>query len=83
MTPWTIAAIALLGPLLLAVIAAGRGPIAGRLVAGQLVSVIAVLLAIVLTFVDDQSSSTDVALAIALLSLPAALVFALFAERWV
>ena len=79
---WLATAIALLPPMLLAVIAAGRGAAAGRLVAVQLASSVVVLLAIVLTFVADQPSSTDLTLAFALLSLPATLLFALFQERW-
>lgn len=82
MTAWTAAAVGLLLPLLLAVIAAGRGPASGRMVAVQLVSSITVLLMVALCFVDDQASSIDLALTLALLSLPATLVFALFEERW-
>jgi len=82
MSAWTAAAVGLVPSLLLAVIAAGRGGAAGRLVAIQLAASLATFLAVVLTFVDDQSSSIDLALALALLTLPATLLFALFEERW-
>jgi multicomponent Na+:H+ antiporter subunit F len=35
-----------------------------------------------LSFAFGQASSTDLALTVALLSLPGTLVFALFVERW-
>lgn len=82
MTAWTVAALALIGPLVIAVVAAGRGNPALRMVAVQLASTVGILLAIALTFVGDQSSSIDLALALALLTLPATLLFALFEERW-
>jgi multisubunit Na+/H+ antiporter MnhF subunit len=82
-TVWIAAALGLLPPLLLAVVAAGRGPAGGRLVAVQLASAVAVLLSVALSFIEDQSSSIDLALALALLSFPATLVFALFEERWI
>ena len=83
MSAWIGAALAMLPPLLLAVIAAGRGPASKRLAAVQMASAVSVLIAVVLTFVDDQSSSIDLALALALLSLPAVLLFAVFEERWI
>lgn len=82
MTGWTVAAVALLPPFLLALIGAGRGAASGRLVAIQLVSTIGVFLLLALTFVDDQSSSIDLALSVAFLTLPATLLFAVFEERW-
>ena len=82
MTPWTVATLALVGPLVIATVAAGRGNPAARMVAIQLASTVGILMALALTFVVDQSSSIDLALALALLTLPATLVFALFEERW-
>ena len=82
MTDWTLAALALIGPLVIATVAAGRGNPAARLVAIQLASTVGILMALALTFVDDQSSSTDLALTLALLTLPATLLYALFEERW-
>ena len=82
MTAWVAAAIALLPAFALAVLAAARGPAAARLTAVQLASSIAVLLAVTLCFAEDQASSIDLALALALLGLPATLLFALFQERW-
>lgn len=82
MNAWSSAALALVGPLLMAVVAAGRSGPAARLVAIQLVSSVGILLALALTFADDQSSSIDLPLMLALLALPATLLFALFQERW-
>lgn len=82
MSAWTLAALGLLPALLLAVVTAGRGGAAGRLTAVQLAASLATFVAIILTFVDDHSSSIDLALALALLTLPATLSFALFEERW-
>jgi multicomponent Na+:H+ antiporter subunit F len=78
---WLAASLALLPPLLCAVVAAGRGAMPRRLVAMELASAVALLL-IALSFAFDQPSSIDLALTAALLSLPGMLVFALFVERW-
>lgn len=82
MSVWALAALALVGPLAVAVVAAGRDGPAARLVAIQLATSVGILLLLALTFVDDQSSSIDLPLMLALLTLPATLVFALFEERW-
>ncbi len=82
MTGWEIAALALLPPLAVAVIAAGRASVPTRLVAVQLATSIAVQMLVVLSFVADQPSSIDLALTLALLALPGTLVMALFVERW-
>lgn len=82
MSPWLIAAIALLPALIAGVVSAARGDAARRLVAIQFATSIAVLLLVVLDFVFDQPSSMDLALTLALLSLPGTLVLALFQERW-
>ena len=79
---WLIAALALLPPLLLAVIAAGRSAVPYRLIAAELASSLAVITLIALTFAFDQASSTDLPLTVALLTLPGTLLLALFEERW-
>lgn len=82
MTSWLVVAFTLLPPLLVAVIAAGRGEIGGRLVATELAAVLAIFILIALGFAFDQPSSIDLALMLALLTLPGSLVLALFEERW-
>ncbi|HTT81006.1 MAG TPA: monovalent cation/H+ antiporter complex subunit F [Stellaceae bacterium] len=82
MTPWLVAAIGLVPALGAAVIMCARGNAAARLAAVQLAGSIAVLLLVVLTFALDQPSSIDLALTLALLTLPATLLYALFLERW-
>jgi multicomponent Na+:H+ antiporter subunit F len=82
MNPWLLASLALLPPLLCAVVAAGRGLLGGRLVAVQLAGSMAAFLLVALTFAFSQPSSIDLALAFALLSLPGTLLLALFVERW-
>lgn len=79
---WLIASIALLPPLLVSVVAAGMRPIGERLVAVELAASLAVVLLIMLSFVFDQPSSIDPALALALLTLPGSVILALFQERW-
>jgi multicomponent Na+:H+ antiporter subunit F len=82
MSAWLIAALALLPALIVGVVCAARGAIARRLVAIQFATSTAVLLLVVLDFAFDQSSSMDLALTLALLSLPGTLVLVLFQERW-
>lgn len=82
MIAWTLAAIALLPPLGLAILASGFGPAAGRLSGIQLASSLGLLIAVALSFAEDQASAIDLALALAVLTLPASLLFALFEERW-
>ncbi|HET6911731.1 MAG TPA: monovalent cation/H+ antiporter complex subunit F [Rhodanobacteraceae bacterium] len=82
MSAWLIAALALLPPLIAGVACAGRGALARRLLAIQFATSTAVLLFVVLDFAFDQSSSMDLALTLALLSLPGTLLLALFQERW-
>ncbi|MBH9536855.1 monovalent cation/H+ antiporter complex subunit F [Novosphingopyxis sp. YJ-S2-01] len=79
---WLAASIALILPFALAAFAIWRGPIAGRLAAVQLASVIAVLLLVAMDFAFDQPAAIDIALSLALLSLPGTLLYALFEERW-
>jgi multicomponent Na+:H+ antiporter subunit F len=79
---WLIAAVLLLPPLLVAVLAAARGPIHSRLVAIELATSLGVVLLIVLSFAFDQASSIDLALTLALLTMPGTMLLALFQERW-
>ncbi len=82
MTPELAATLALLPPLVVAVVAAGRGAASGRLVAVQFASSLTVALFVLLSFLLDQPSSIDLALTLALLGLPGTLVMAFFLERW-
>ena len=82
MTAFLAATLGLLPPLAVAVVAAGRGAVAGRLVAVQLASSLAITLLVLLSFVFDQPSSIDLALTLALLGLPGTLLMAFFLERW-
>ncbi len=81
-TGWDVAALALLPPLGVAVVVAGRGAVPNRLVAVQLATSLTVLLLIIVSFADDQPATIDLALTLALLALPGTLVMALFLERW-
>ena len=81
-TPFLVATLGLLPPLLVAVTAAGRGAVAVRLVAVQLALSLAVAILVLLSFVLDQPSSIDLALTLVLLGLPGTLVMAFFLERW-
>ncbi|HEX4149975.1 MAG TPA: monovalent cation/H+ antiporter complex subunit F [Pirellulales bacterium] len=60
----------------------GRGEIGLRLIAAQLATALAILLLIALSFAFDQASTIDLALTLALLTLPGTLLLALFEERW-
>lgn len=79
---WLAAALALLPPLGLAVAAAASGALAFRLVAVQLATSVAVLLLVVMSFALDQPAVIDLALVLAVLTLPGTLLFAVFQERW-
>jgi multicomponent Na+:H+ antiporter subunit F len=82
MTGWMLALLALLPPFAIAVAATFRGGIGARFAAVQLATGIAVPMLVLMTFAFDQSALIDVALALALLSLPGTLLLALFVERW-
>jgi multicomponent Na+:H+ antiporter subunit F len=79
---WLLAALALLPPLLIAVIASGLRAIHLRLPAVQLATSVATILLIALSFAFDQGSSIDLALTLAILTLPGTILLALFQERW-
>jgi multisubunit Na+/H+ antiporter MnhF subunit len=81
-TPWLLASLGLIPPLLVAVAVAGTGEIGRRFVATALASSLAIFVLLALSFAFDQPSSVDLALTLALLTLPGTLVLALFVERW-
>lgn len=82
MTPWLAAVFGLLPALAAALFFACRGTIATRFVAVQLATALSVGLLMLVTFAFDQSAFTDLALVLAVLSLPGTLLMALFLERW-
>ncbi|MBV8972857.1 MAG: hypothetical protein JO290_11255 [Sphingomonadaceae bacterium] len=82
MSAWDTAALALLPPLAIAVVAAGRASVPTRLVAVQLATSLTVVLLTVLSFAADQPASVDLPLTLSILALPATLIMALFVERW-
>jgi multisubunit Na+/H+ antiporter MnhF subunit len=81
-TLWTAATLALVPPLGIGVLLCCRGSAPMRLAAMQFIVGTGTLLFVALSFVLDQASSIDLALTFAFLGLPAALLFALFLERW-
>ena len=82
MTIWMLAVLALLPALAVPVIHACRSDTASRLVAVQLATGVTTLILALMTFAFDQSSFIDLALCLALLTLPGTLLMALFLERW-
>lgn len=82
MSAWLLACLSLVPALAVPTLAACRGDVARRLAALQLATAIAVLLLVAMTFAFDQSSFVDLALTLALLSLPGTVALALFMERW-
>lgn len=80
--PWLWATVALLPPFALAALMALRGPMAGRLVAAQLASAVAVPVLVAMSYAFDQPSEVDLALSLVLLTLPGTLLMAVFLERW-
>ncbi len=82
MSVWGMFSLGLMVPLVVAAVGAGRGDSIGRCVAVQLLSSLATLILIALSFAMGQSFSIDLPLAVGLLSLPAVLLMALFLERW-
>lgn len=80
--PWLLAGLCLVPALLTAVVGAGRGSAGVRFAAAQVATSLAVWLLVTLSFAFDQASSIDLALSLALLTMPGTLLFALFQERW-
>lgn len=79
---WALAALAIFPAFLAVVVAAGVLNISQRLIAVQFATALSFLLMILLSFVFAQPSSIDLALTIALLTLPGTMLFTLFLERW-
>lgn len=79
---WEAAAAGLLAAFALACLALARGDVPHRLAALPLAGTLASLTLAALGFADDQSATIDLALVLALLSVPGTLLFALFEERW-
>lgn len=82
MNPFLITATAMLLALIIPAWVAMRSDIAERLVGVQLGSVVSALILVCLSLGFGQTSFLDLAVAIALLSLPGTLVLAIFLERW-
>jgi multisubunit Na+/H+ antiporter MnhF subunit len=82
MTIWLAAVVAFLIAFAVPVLAAARGGAGGRFVAVQMGTAIATPLFVLMTFAFDQPALIDLALALALLSLPGTLLLSLFLERW-
>lgn len=82
MTPWLLAVICGLPPLVTPLWVAARGSLPNRLVAVQLGTNVTVLLLVLSSFAFDQPALIDLPLTVAALSLPGTLMFALFIERW-
>ncbi len=81
-TPWLVSATVLLPALAAAVLMCARGRLGQRLAAVQVATALAILLLAIMTFAFEEASSMDLALTLALLSLPATLLYAVFLERW-
>ena len=82
MTIWLAAVLGMLAPCAVGVAAALRGRAVDRLVGLQFATgAVAITLALI-TFAFDQPSFIDLALSVALLSLPGTLLFAFVLERW-
>lgn len=79
---WLVASIAVLPALFFPLWTGLRGPVAHRFVAVGLLSTLASLLLVMLSFAFDQPSFLDVGLTLTLLSLPGTLLIATFVERW-
>lgn len=79
---WLLASGGLIPPLLVAATAAGSGKIVKRLVGSELVTSLAIFTLLALSFAFEQPSSIDLALTLALLTLPGTVILALFVERW-
>ncbi len=79
---WLTAALFLILSLIPCGVVVARAPIMDRVVALQMAGVISVLILVLLAKGFRQPSFLDFSLTLALLSLPAGLVYAYFLERW-
>lgn len=82
MSVWPIAVWALLPALAVPVLAAMRGTVAGRIVAVQLASALAITVLMAMSFAFDQDSYISLAVALALLNVAGTFVIAMAVERW-
>ena len=82
MTSWSLAFLALLPAFAIPALAALRGDTINRLAALPLAGAVASILLVVFPFVAGQRSFIDIALCLALLTLPGTLALAVFLERW-
>ena len=82
MTVWLAGVLLLVPALAVPTYVAARGDTCSRLAAVQLASALAATILALMSFAFDQSSSVDLALSLALLSIPGTYLYALFVERW-
>ncbi len=82
MSAWTAAAIFATLVLAVAVLQTARGSIEARLVSLQFASTAAIVALLLIAQSFGNASAFDVALALALLSFPASIVYARFYARW-
>lgn len=82
LAPWLAATIAFLPAVAVAVYACSVGGIHNRLAAAQFAGGIGTSILVAMSVAFDQASSIDLALMLCLLTVPASLLFAIFAERW-
>jgi len=80
--PWILAAIGLLPGLAICLVVLWRGGIMEQFVALQMSGVVTVLMLMLLAEGTAQPGLLDVAVALALLSLPGNLLFAHFLREW-
>lgn len=83
MNVWTLALVALLPPLAIAVALTWRGRPGQRFAASQLATTVTVTILTLITFATDQASLTDLALTLVVLALPGTLLLSVFLERWI
>jgi multicomponent Na+:H+ antiporter subunit F len=82
LTPWLVAAVALLCVLIPCGIAVFRGTAVERLVGLEMAGIVEAMLFITLAEAFHRPSTYDLAIAMALLAFGGGLVFARFLERW-
>lgn len=83
MSVWTVALVALLPPLAVAVALTWHGRPGQRFAASQLATTVTVTILTLITFATDQASLTDLALTLVVLALPGTLLLSVFLERWI